>query len=290
MLKIMDEIKLTVHDICKIITSDKYILGSQERCITEFKGLSLAGPDSLSFYSGIKDLSIIRKSGAGVIICIPGFSFEYNDYIDKTLILVNNPRLAFIEVMNKVLQKVYKPSISSSASIDNDAIISPTAYIGPNTFIGGKCNIGDNVIIHSGAVAGKDGFGYERNGKGELIKFPHIGGVIIENDVEIGANTCIDRGTLGNTVIGEGTKIDNMCHISHNVIIGKHCLIIAHCVICGGCIIGDYSMIAPGAIIRDNVTVGNDVIVGMGTVVTKNIENNSVVYGVPGKIEAQHKQ
>jgi len=90
-----------------------------------------------------------------------------------------------------------------------------------------QVRIGRNVVLKSGCVIGSDGFGFERNDEGTFEKFPHVGGVVIKDDVEIGGNTCVDRGTLSNTIIGKGTKIDNLVHIAHNVVVGKNCAIIA---------------------------------------------------------------
>lgn len=138
--------------------------------------------------------------------------------------------------------------------------------------------------LHNGAVIGGEGFGYEWDGE-KLVKFPHRGDVIIEKDVEIGANTCIDRATLEGkaTLIGEGTKIDNLVHIAHNVKIGKHCLIVAGTVIGGGVIIGDRCYIGIGAMIKNKVKIGNDVTIGMGAVVLHDIPDGWTVVGNPAK-------
>ncbi|GAI40131.1 unnamed protein product, partial [marine sediment metagenome] len=240
--------------------------------------------DSISFcyYKGEKALKAIRESQAQVIICSNELLFEENDYTDKTFILVSNPRLSFIQVMQKYFQEKPKFGIHPSAVIDEDAKVHHNVYIGPNTCIMGKCEIGENtiiygnvymypnviigrnVIIHAGTVIGSEGFGLERNERGELENFPQLGGVTIDDDVDIGSNVSIDHGTLGNTIIGIGTKIDNLTHISHNDRIGKHCQINALVVICGSVVIEDYSHIAPHACVREGLHIGHNVLVGMG--------------------------
>ena len=115
----------------------------------------------------------------------------------------------------------------------------------------------------------------------EFEKFPHIGGVVIEDDVEIGANACIDKGTLGDTIIRKGSKLDNFVHIAHNVTIGQHTAVIAHAMIGGSTVIGNYSWIAPSVVIRDGLNIGNNVLVGLGAVVTKNIPDNETWAGIP---------
>ena len=157
----------------------------------------------------------------------------------------------------------------------------PTVYQetgnGPSLFYGIR-HFGNGTVIAS------DGFGYEWDGE-KLIKFPHHGDVKIGKDVEIGANTCIDRASLEGeaTEIGEGTKIDNLVHIAHNVKIGKHCLIVAGSIIGGGCVIGDRCYIGIGAMIKNKVKIGNDVTIGMGAVVLKDVPDGWTVIGNPAK-------
>src|SRR4029079_8035435 len=124
------------------------------------------------------------------------------------------------------------------------SVIRAKVYIGRNCYIGAVSTImhglvGDNVIIHAGVRIGQDGFGFAM-GAGGHLKVPQIGRVIIQDHVEIGANTAIDRGALKDTIIGEGTKIDNLVQIGHNVVIGRHCVIVAHCGISGSTTLGDY--------------------------------------------------
>lgn len=295
--------KISVSEICTSISERTKILGLENKYISIPSPIDDANKDSISFCSKKRvddTLRTIRNSKAKVIICSNEFKFTEQDYKNKTLILVKNPRMAFIQIIQKFFKQKVQSSISSTAVIDKGANIHPNVYIGPHSYIG-KCEVGEGtiiygnahiysgikigkgVIIHAGTVIGADGFSYERNEKGELEEFPHIGGVVIEDNVEIGSNTSIDRGTLDNTIIGKGTKIDNLCHIAHNVVIGKHCVIIAQSMIGGSTKIGDYSWIAPSVCIRDGIKIGKNVLIGMGSVITKDVGDGWVVYGVPGK-------
>lgn len=147
----------------------------------------------------------------------------------------------------------------------------------------------ENIIhytanYHKSAVIGEDGFGYARAEDGSLTKIPHRGNVVIEKDVTIGSHVCIDRAVVGSTVIGEGSKIDNLCHIAHGVKIGKHCLVVAGAVIGGSAEIGDNCFIGINASIKNKVKIGNGVTVGMGAVVTKDVPDGVTVVGNPARI------
>jgi len=187
---------------------------------------------------------------AFVVASIAGLSRQ------NTYILAKNPKLEFARMMRRLYPNHIEPHIS----------------------------IGNNVQIHESAVIGSEGFGDIRNESGEWERFPHIGGVQLDDNVRIDALTAVDRGSIGNTVIGEGTHIDNLVHIAHNVQIGKHCLVIAQAMIAGSVKIGDYTTIQPGARIASQVRIGSNVIIGMGSVVIENIPDNVVVVGVPGRI------
>jgi UDP-3-O-[3-hydroxymyristoyl] glucosamine N-acyltransferase len=151
--------------------------------------------------------------------------------------------------------------------------------------------IGKKVVIHAGTVIGVDGFGYARNENDELEFFPHLGGVLIDDCVEIHSNVNIDRGTLGDTILGQGTKVDKFCHIGHNVVIGKHCVIAARSMLGGSAQIGDYSWIAPCACIRDGgIKIGSHAFVGMASVVTKDVPGGTTVMGVPAWHESEYKK
>jgi UDP-3-O-[3-hydroxymyristoyl] glucosamine N-acyltransferase len=137
--------------------------------------------------------------------------------------------------------------------------------------------------IHPTSIIGKDGFGWVRDEKGALVKMPHAGNVIIEEEVTIGAHTCVDRAVVGSTIIGKGTKIDNLVHVGHGANVGKHCLIVAGAVLGGSCEIGDYSYIGMGALIKNKIKVGKGCIIGMGAVVTKDVPDGETWIGNPAR-------
>jgi UDP-3-O-[3-hydroxymyristoyl] glucosamine N-acyltransferase len=241
---------------------------------------------------------LISTTKAPLIIC--AFDFDTSPYPNKVFLKTTDPRLTFLRLVDNLFTPKLQWGIHPTAVIHPEAIIHPNTFIdafvrigkctiGEGTAIYGHCylydgvTIGKNVWIHAGTVIGADGFGYQRNEFGELEKFPHIGGVVIEDNVEIGANTCIDRGGLGNTIIREGSKIDNLVHIAHNVEVGKHSLVIASAMVGGSTKIGERAWIAPCAALLNGITVGNDSTIGMGAVVTKNVPDNEVWAGVPAK-------
>lgn len=137
-----------------------------------------------------------------------------------------------------------------------------------------------SVVIGKNTVIGEDGFGYARAEDGTLVKMPHRGNVVIEKNVNIGSNSCIDRAVVGSTVIGEGTCIDNLVHIAHGVKIGKNCLIVAGTVIGGSCEIGDNVFIGINASIKNKVSIGDNCIVGMGAIVLADVPDNLTVKGI----------
>lgn len=294
--------RISIDDLLDSIGDAFEVLGKRDRYVSTVSPIDKASRESVAFCNkkAAEGLQRVINSKAGVIICYDDLQFTEDDFKDKTLILVSNPRLAFIHVMQKYFQEKIEFGTHSTAIIDKNARIHPNVYIGANSHAG-KCEIGENtlvhanvhiyskvkigrnVIIHEGAVIGKEGFGYEKNSQGEWEKFPHIGGVVIKDNVEIGSNTIIDRGTLDNTIIGQGTKINNLCHVGHNVVIGNNCIIGVNSYIGGSGKVGDDCWIAPGVIIRNGVKVGRNVIIGMRSVVTKNVGDGKVVFGVPAK-------
>ena len=172
-------------------------------------------------------------------------------------------------------------SIGAFTSVSSGAVIGDNCRIGSNVTIMGKVIIGNNVTIQSGAVIGEDGFAFiKHNNIPSFVK--HFGGVTIEDDVSIGSQTCICRGAIDDTVIKEHAKIDNLCHIAHNVVIGRRSIVIAGTVIMGSVHVGDDCWIAT-SMIRDQRCVGDNCVVGMGSVVVKDIPNNTTVAGNPAK-------
>jgi UDP-3-O-[3-hydroxymyristoyl] glucosamine N-acyltransferase len=240
----------------------------------------------------------LETSAAKVIICDYTLTCSPEILQEKLLIRVDNPKLAFIRVATALFGEKREYGIHPSATVDINAKIGEKVFIGPNTiigesvigdnvviagnvFIGNKVRIGNNVFINAGVVIGSEGFGYSRNNEGVLEKFPHFGGVVIEDDVEIGSNTCIDRGTLGNTLLKQGAKIDNLVHIAHNVVVGRNSLVIANAMVGGSTTIGDETWIAPSVNLMNGIKIGNKVTIGMSALVTKNVPDGETWAGVP---------
>jgi UDP-3-O-[3-hydroxymyristoyl] glucosamine N-acyltransferase len=167
--------------------------------------------------------------------------------------------------------------VCSDVTIGEGSIIHANVTIYRNVVIGKRC------IVHSGTVIGAEGFGYEPDDDGRWFPIAHLGGVTIGDDVQIGANTCIDRGTLGNTTIADGARIDNLVHVAHNVRIGKNAMVIANAMLGGSSVVGDDAYVAPSATIREGRKLGPRSFVGLGSVVVKDVPDGVTVMGVPAR-------
>ncbi len=212
---------------------------------------------------------------------------EVVDYIDPTARIGTGVKLG-----SKVFIGPYV-IVGDNAQIGSETMIGAHSYIGAHTRIGDnvllhprvtvldRVEIGNRVILHSGVVLGSDGFKYEII-DGVRTKIPQVGIVVIEDDVEIGANSCVDRAMLTETRIGKGTKIDNMVHIAHNVTIGKNCVIVAQVGIAGSSKLGDNCILAGQAGISDNVTLGDSVVVGGQSGIRKDVPSGQYYFGSPG--------
>lgn len=218
---------------------------------------------------------------------------------NKTLIVVTKPKTALAVVGNVFFVEHEKPGIHPTAIIDPDAVIGKDVYIGPYVVIG-KATIGDycricsfvkiydnvkmghHCYIKDGSIIGGPGFGFEIDEDGNRFRFPQIGSVVMGNYVEIGANNCVDRGALSDTIIEDYTKSDNLCHIAHNDHIGKNVMLTAGVVFSGSVNVGDETWLAPGTVIRDGKSIGRNCMTGMGTVVVKDIPDHELWAGNPG--------
>jgi UDP-3-O-[3-hydroxymyristoyl] glucosamine N-acyltransferase len=245
------------------------------------------------------------------------------DHGNKPVLLVNHPKLAFARAAELLTPLHAQRGIHASAHVDGDASLEDGVLIGPNAVIqhgvrigaytridagvvigagvhiGRRCHLyprvvvypgthlGDGVIVHAGAVLGSDGFGYVRdNATGEYVKFPQQGRLIIEDDVEIGANTTIDRGALEETRIGRGTKLDNLVHVGHNVSIGRNVVIAAQTGVSGSSTIGDGAIVGGQVGIADHVEIGPGAILGAqaGIPSGKRIHGPGIVFwGTPAR-------
>lgn len=290
------------------------LIGSKKilRNIKNFASLSEALKSDISFCSSTsKDaVNLISKSNAGIVICNKSLEENLNVRHDKLFVLVENPRLFFIHLANRTMTNtihgvnkeigISKTAvISDSAKIGRDVTIGNFVYVGDNCVIGDNTvlsdrisirnsEIGNNCIIQSGVAIGEDGFAYERNVNFEPELFPHMRGVRIEDNVEIRVNSSIARGSLTDTVIGAGTKIDALVHVAHNVKIGKNCLLTAGVIIGGSTTLGDVCWLGLNSTLKNKIALGNQVIVGSGASVINNIPDNDVVAGIPAR-SIKHK-
>jgi UDP-3-O-[3-hydroxymyristoyl] glucosamine N-acyltransferase len=278
-----------------------------EGTVNKFIGVSSieeATEHDLSFYSsrGSEGVLSISNSNAALILC----NSDLRGAVSRTrpsqgLIFVDNPRLAFIRAVNYIQNEVIERRISSHALISKNAKIGSNCCIGDFAVIGDNCYIGDNTIIYdrvslvrncrigrnctiqSGVTMGFDGFAYERLPNGELEKFPHLKGVIIGDNVEVLSNCQIARGSLSDTVIGDGTKLDALVYVAHNVKIGRNCLLTGGAKIGGTAKIGDQCWIGLNSTIKQKVRIGNNAIVGAGAVVLRDVPDEDIVAGVPAR-------
>ena len=272
--------------------------------------LNNANPQDLAFCSSEGDEAVmsISRSRAGVIFCKKSVELLLSPIQKKRqqqcLIFLENPRLTVM----RIIKLIYKEQKKESIGVSPKAVVSKTAKIGENcsigeySVIGNNCEIGDNTtiydrvsilqntrigrncIIQPGVVIGADGFAYERHPETmELERFPHIGGVEIRDDVEICSNCSIARGSLSDTIIGNGTKLDALVHVAHNVEIGKNCALTGGVIIGGSTIIGDTCWFGLNSTLKHKIKIGNKVIVGSGASVIGNIEDEDIVAGVPAK-------
>ncbi|MDK2122894.1 UDP-3-O-(3-hydroxymyristoyl)glucosamine N-acyltransferase [Parachitinimonas caeni] len=270
--------------------------------------LDVAGPDAITFckLAGPAGQARVIASSAAVILCGQLEVGANPLAATATVIETRDPRKAFVKIVSALFSPPRRQGIHPTAVIDPEAVIDPTAYIGPHAVIG-RCTVGagteihanvtlydntqvgNNVTIHAGTAIGADGFGYERTADGHMEKFIHLGGVIIEDDVEIGSNTSVDKGTLGNTLIRRGAKIDNQVHIAHNCDIGEDAVVIAQSMIGGSVRIGDRAWIAPSVVIMNGISIGTDAMCGLGAIVTKTVMDKETVIGNPARPLAEAK-
>jgi UDP-3-O-[3-hydroxymyristoyl] glucosamine N-acyltransferase len=272
----------------------------------DFEAFEVFGPSSLQ---NIKSFSLVFVNDLLKVPPLEG-KYEHVLFLAKEpfltratcqVLLVDNPRLRFAQIVNKFF---YSPEftgvastalcsihsiISSSASIgeysviEDGVIIGDEVKIGHHTVICRDVKIGDRSQIGSNSVIGTTGLGFERDENLNPIRIPHLGGVVIGNDVEVGSCVTIARGTIDNTCIDNMVKIDDHVFIAHNVLIGARSILVAGCEVSGSVQIGEDCWIGPLSTIRDGVIVGRKSIVGMGAVVTKNVGDNKTVAGNPAR-------
>ncbi len=282
--------------------------------VNNIKELDAASTNDITFFNSYKYLELIKKTKSKLVITNKKYMNNIPNNIN--VILVSNVLLSVASVTSLFYPKALEDNFDSqvfpidekkfirlksgkniligkNVKIGKDCSIGHNTIIESNVQIGSKCNIGSNVIIKNsiigdntnvldGAILGKKGFGFYPN-KVKNIRYPHIGTVIIGSNVEIGCNNTIDRGSLSNTIIGDGTFLDNQVHIAHNVKIGKNCIITGQVGFAGSSTIGNRVMIGGQAGISGHLKIGDNVSIGGGSGVIKNIPSNTKVMGYPAK-------
>lgn len=291
----MTELTITLEQLAKEL--EARFEGDANCVISSVATLKSAKKGDLSFFSNAKYLEQLKETKASVVLV----SEEYLKHCPTNALVTDNPYLALAKISQKLNNIAPpEPGIDPSANISDCCRIQPSAYVGPNVFIGDNVQLGENVIIesgvhigancvigddthiypnvvlysnvkvgkrgivHSNAVLGADGFGIA-NHEGSWVKVPQIGGVTIEDDVEVGAGTTIDRGAIEDTVIEQGVKLDNQIQIAHNVRIGAHTAIAGCTAVAGSAVIGKYCVIGGGSMISGHLSICDGVMLTGGT-------------------------
>jgi UDP-3-O-[3-hydroxymyristoyl] glucosamine N-acyltransferase len=286
--------------------------------IADVRALADASSRDVSFLDNRKYLAQLETTNAGACLIAPALAQRVPE---ATAALVTpEPYRAFARALRLFYPEALGPHaarggsdmpIDPTAQIEEGAVIEPGVIVGPEAHIGRGTRlaagavvgyrvtigrdcyvgplttivhalVGDRVIVHSGARIGQDGFGFAMGGQGHL-KVPQIGRVVVQNDVEIGANTTIDRGALKDTVIGEGTKIDNLVQIGHNVVVGRHCVIVAHTGISGSTELGDFVVMGGQSGTVGHIKIGSGAQVGGAAHPTKDVAPGARVGGTPAR-------
>ena len=308
--------ELTAEQIAEVLNGE--VEGDGEAKVTTFARIESGKPGSISFYANPKYEKYVYSSKATIIIV--NKSFEPKESVTATLVRVDDAysavaalldyvtaerkkycrhrgRHCHIAFSSKIGKKVYVGDcsfIGKKAKVGDFTKIYEQVYIGEGVEIGSRCiiypgvkiypgmKIGNNVIIHANAVIGADGFGFAPLEDGTYRKIQHTGNVIIGNDVEIGANTCIDKSQIGSTIINDGVKIDNLCQIAHNVEVGKNTVMSAMVGIAGSTRVGEHCIFAGQVGIANGLTVASNTTVGAQSGVISSIKTEGeVLFGTP---------
>ena len=305
--------EFTVADVAALVNGK--VIGDTNLTLTGISSLAEAAPGDISFLANDKYAPFLSETKATAVLVAKDQSVPH-----LVQIVVKDPDYAFAKVVESFVPAVGLPApgihptavigdgvtlgenvtigpycvIASNASIGDNSVIYPHVYIGNETSVGSDCmffphvtirersSVGNRVIIHSGAVVGSDGFGYA-SVEGVHNKIPQVGVVIIEDDVEIGANTTIDRARFGRTCIGQGTKIDNMVQVAHNVELGAHCILVAQSGVAGSTRVGHHTTVAGQTGISGHLKIGDHVVIAARSGVTKNIPSKTAVMGFPAQ-------
>lgn len=319
---------ITVDQLARQLQGD--VVGNREREISNAKALQKATSEDVTFVADDQNLKKLNKCQAGVVLVDASrlaAAQQLMSLSEVTFIVVTDPLTAFVETMKHFRPQRARPSfgispqahVDPSAKIGADTNIHPMAVIGPDVVIGSGCDIhagvvvgagchigdqatihphavlypeitiGNRVLIHANAVIGADGFGY-RFEHGRFMKIPQLGTVRIDDDVEVGACTTIDRGMVGPTIVGEGTKLDNLVMIAHNCELGKHNAFVSQVGLAGSVTTGDYVRCAGQVGVADHVHLGTGCTLAAKAGVHKNIPDGQTHVGIPaGPIDEQFK-
>ena len=309
----------TASEIARLIGGA--VAGEGSVVLSRFAPASSAQAGDLTFAENEAWFQQAEKSSASAILVDGNFASA-----GKTLVRVPNARIGFAKALELFFpDPPAEPGIHPTAAVASSAQVDPSASIGPHCVIGDSARIGPGTVIeaqavvgagcrigagsrvfpnatlypgtevgarvriHAGAVIGSDGFGYVADA-GIHRKVPQVGNVIIHDDVEIGANVTIDRGALGPTVIGRGTKIDNLVQIAHNVVIGENCLVVAQCGVAGSTRLGNYVTLAGQSGLAGHLKIGNRVTVAAQSGVMRDIEDDQKWFGSPAQPDRQMKR
>lgn len=275
--------------------------GNKQLKIIDFCSLNNPKQNSITWIKNYSNFHIGKiNKGLELLIITDDKEFKVSHAEGYNVVICENPKEIFFGILSEFfiddVEMLISPNsiietvkIGKNVSIGHNCYISKDVTIGDNVTIKNNvvieysCLIGRNTIINSGVVIGTDGFGYYKTGDGTNKKVPHFGGVVIGEDVEIGANTCIDRGTLDDTVIENNVKIDNLSMIAHNARIGSKTMLLGQSGVAGSCFIGENTYIGPGAKVKNQIRIGNNSMVGMGVMANKDLEDNTLLAGSPAK-------
>jgi UDP-3-O-[3-hydroxymyristoyl] glucosamine N-acyltransferase len=286
---------MTVAELAREIGAEVVGDGSVE--VTAVNTLDAAGPGQVSFLANARYGRQLERTGASAVIVAPGVRVP----TDRVVLLKSpEPYLAFTKAVVRLhghrkhpFAGVHpKAHVDPTATIGAGTVVYPGAFVGPRATVGrdcilypnavvyDDCVLGDGVILHAGAVVGADGFGYATV-LGEHYKIPQVGNVVLENDVEMGANACVDRAALGTTRIGAGTKIDNLVTIGHGASVGPGCMIVAQTGIAGSTTLGHHVTTAGQVGIAGHLRIGDNVTIGAQAGVINHIPDQTTVVGSP---------
>lgn len=276
------------------------VVGNKDRYIVNALQLDSANTrEDVLMWVSAKFKDRLKDIKYGVVICAELPEEFISD--DCTYLITDNPRLAFQTVLTNFFMPKRNVGVSSTALIAKSAKLGEDVFIGNNVTIEEDCIIGDRTsidhgtIVKKGTIIGSDviiganstiggvGFGYEKDETGQYVFIPHIGNVIIEDQVEIGNNTCIDRAVLGSTILSKNVKVDNLVHIAHGVKIDENSLVIANAMVAGSVEIGKNTWVAPSSSIINGKKVGNNVTIGLSAVVVKDVNDGETVIGSPAE-------